>query len=215
MPPPRLQWPASWIRPLSTVAPARGLDVEIYDEISEKACPVSVLAHLLPTGSIYSPFFSGTFSLTSDPRGGSATRPASPRWTPAREVAWSVLRENSNAPKNTYHPGFVETAIYQISAERGERSERYVFYSSTCDMCSSSSCDGATHVLSTLLRTVCPAYSSIYTSSSERARYTSMYRARARELLYEENQSAHFFGRQVGTVGYYPSGSYLPVQGAK
>eukprot|EP00904_Undaria_pinnatifida_P007871 jgi/Undpi1/4213/HiC_scaffold_16.g07579.m1 len=40
MPPPRLQRPASRIRPLSAVAPARGLDVKIYDEISEKSCPV-------------------------------------------------------------------------------------------------------------------------------------------------------------------------------
>ena len=57
MPPPRLQRPASRIRTLSAVAPARGLDVEIYDEISEKSCPVSVLAHLLPTGPISSPDF--------------------------------------------------------------------------------------------------------------------------------------------------------------
>ena len=50
MPPPRLQWPASRIRPLSAVAPARGLDVEIYDEISEESCPLRVSAHSLPTG---------------------------------------------------------------------------------------------------------------------------------------------------------------------
>ena len=39
MPPPRLQRPASRIRPLSAVAHAPGLDVEIYDEISEKILP--------------------------------------------------------------------------------------------------------------------------------------------------------------------------------
>ena len=48
----------------------------------------------------------------------------------------------------------------KISAEgREQRSESYIFYSSTCDMYSSSSCDGATHVLSTLLHTVRPTYS--------------------------------------------------------
>ena len=40
------------MRPFSAVAPAQALDVEIYDEISEKYCPVSVLAHLLSTGAI-------------------------------------------------------------------------------------------------------------------------------------------------------------------
>ena len=53
-------------------------------------------------------FFFGTCFLTSDPWGGSATRPASPLWTPAREAACSDLRENWNAPKDTYHSGFVE-----------------------------------------------------------------------------------------------------------
>ena len=44
----------------------------------------------------------------------------------------------------------------------------YVFYSRTCNMyssSSSSSCDGATHVLSTLLRTVCTTCSIFYSSS--------------------------------------------------
>ena len=50
VPPPHLQRPASRIRPLSAVAPARGLDVEIYDDISKKSCPVSVLTHFLTTG---------------------------------------------------------------------------------------------------------------------------------------------------------------------
>lgn len=47
-----------------------------------------------------------------------------------------------------------ELPSIKISAE--ERNQRatntYVVYSSTCDMYSSSSCDGAAHVLSTLLR---------------------------------------------------------------
>ena len=66
--------------------------LEICDEISEKSCPVSVLAHLLPTGLIFRDFFSGTCSLTSNRWGRSATRPASPLWTPAREAACSHLR---------------------------------------------------------------------------------------------------------------------------
>ena len=57
-----------------------------------------------------------------------------------------------------------ELPSIKVSAE--ERSESYtdVVYGSTCDTYSSSSCDGATHVLSTLLRTVCTTYS-IYSSS--------------------------------------------------
>ena len=44
VPPPQLQRSSSRIRPLSTVAPAPGLDVSIYDG-SPKVCAVSVLAH--------------------------------------------------------------------------------------------------------------------------------------------------------------------------
>ena len=61
---------ASRIRRLSTVAPARGLDVEIYDDISDKFCPVSVLAHLLPRAPIYSRLFSGTLCSDLRPMGG-------------------------------------------------------------------------------------------------------------------------------------------------
>ena len=39
VPPPRLQRAASWIRPLSTVAPARGLDVRIYDGFPKLSLP--------------------------------------------------------------------------------------------------------------------------------------------------------------------------------
>ena len=133
---PRLQRPASRIRTLSTAAPARGLDVEIYDDICENSCPVSVLAHLLPTGPICSLDFSGTCSLTSDPWRGSATRPVSPLWTPAREAACSDLRENWNAPKNTCHPGFVENCHLSTFLRDGvQRSESYVFYSTARVMC--------------------------------------------------------------------------------
>ena len=92
----------------------------------------------------------------------------------------------------------------KFSAERGEISENYMYSTAARVIYSRSSCDGATHVvLLTLLRTICPTYSSIYSSSSsERATYTSMYRARARELLYEVFQSDCFFGLQVRTVGY-------------
>ena len=70
MPPPRLQPPAQLIRPLGAVARARGLDVEIYDEISEKSCPVRRLVRSLHTGLMSSRYFFGTCSLTSDTRGG-------------------------------------------------------------------------------------------------------------------------------------------------
>ena len=47
---------------------------------------------------------------------------------------------------------------------RDQRSESYVFYSSTCNIYSSS-CDGATHALSTFLRTAS-------TAAAQRAMYT-------------------------------------------
>ena len=108
MPPLHLQRPASRIRPLSAVAPARGLDVEIYDEISEKSCPVSVLAHLLPTGPIsVRDFFRHVFSDLRPM--GEVCYPAGVAIVDAcagRCVLGS--EENWNAPKNTCHPGFVE-----------------------------------------------------------------------------------------------------------
>ena len=60
----------SRIRPLSAVGPARGLDVEIYDEMSKKSCPVSVLAHFLPTGRISSRDFSRYVFSGLQPIGG-------------------------------------------------------------------------------------------------------------------------------------------------
>ena len=54
-----------------------------------------------------------------------------------------------------------------ISAgERSESRELRILQHSTCDMYSSSSCDGGTHVLSTLIRKVYPTYR-IYNSCSE------------------------------------------------
>ena len=51
MPQPQLQRPALRIRRLSVVAPGRGLDVGIYDEICENFSSVIVLlAHGLTTG---------------------------------------------------------------------------------------------------------------------------------------------------------------------
>ena len=53
VPPPRLNRPASEDPPAHAVAPARSLDVEIY-EIYENPCPVSVLGHGLSTGCMHS-----------------------------------------------------------------------------------------------------------------------------------------------------------------
>ena len=61
MPPPRLQRLASWIYSLLCfVASARGLDVEIYDEISEESYLVSVQVRSLQTGLIFAHVFFGT-----------------------------------------------------------------------------------------------------------------------------------------------------------
>ena len=73
-----------------------------------------------------------------------------------------VLGSGGNAPKNTCHPGFVENCHLSKFLLRGERSEirkLRILQHSTCDMHSSNSCDGATHVLPTLLRTACTTYS--------------------------------------------------------
>ena len=55
-------------------------------------------------------------------------------------------------------PSPVSVFRFPLRGRDHRRSESYVFCSSTCDMYSSGSCDGATHVLLTLLRTVCPTY---------------------------------------------------------
>ena len=105
VPPPRLQRPAFRIRPLTAVGPARGLDFEIY-EISEKWCPVSILAHnLLTTYRAYlsACFFTYSTYVFSDlrPMGGGRLRtlPASPLWRPAQEAVCSNLGENWHAPR--------------------------------------------------------------------------------------------------------------------
>ena len=113
-----------------------------------------------------------------------ATRPkehAPPRLCrklPSIKISETLENQRVTPRKTLATQATSKTTIYQTfpknSAEgRDQRSKSYVVYSSMCDMYSSSRCDEAMHVLSTLLRTVCPTYS-IYSSSSERATYTSM-----------------------------------------
>ena len=64
----------------------------------------------------------------------------------------------------------------KISAEgREQRSESYIFYSSTCDMYSSSSCDGATHDMYCQRCYVRYVIGTVSTAAAQRATYTSMY----------------------------------------
>jgi len=72
--------------------------------------------------------FSRTCSLTSDPWGGSASRPPSALWRPARESLCSDLGDHWNAPRTHATQASLRTAVYQkfkisrISAD--ERDER-------------------------------------------------------------------------------------------
>ena len=114
----------------------------------------------------------------------------------------------------------------KISAEgREQRSESYIFYSSTCDMYSSSSCDGATrtcvvysrtcdmynssssssscdeaalHVLSTLLRTVCTAYS-IYAAAA----VVSPFYAATLWVIASPHTYSHSLHKQTGQQHYH------------
>ena len=201
VPPPRLQRPASRIRPLSPVEPARGLDVESFDEISEKSCPVSILVHLLPTGPIYLQVFSGTCYLTSHPQGGLATRPASPLWTPAREAACSGLRENWNAPKNTWHPGFVENCHLSKILLRDQRAT----YSTAARVI----CTAVAAVME--LRMYCQRCyvryvlrTAVSTPAAQREVRIPICTELERENYRMKNFRARiFFGRQLKSVGYW------------
>ena len=94
------------IRPLSAVALARSLDVEIYEGISENPCPVSVLAHDLSTGCMGSR--GSSRHVLSDLRPmGRVNYPAgrlSPLWGPARVAVSGTSMEH---PDSTCHPGLL------------------------------------------------------------------------------------------------------------
>ena len=150
---------------------------------------MSVLAHLLPTGpTSLRDFFRYVFSDLR-PMGG-VCYPAGVAIVDACAGGGMLgSEENWNAPKNTCHPGFVENcdiSKFLLREERSEIRELRICYSSTRGMYSSSSCDGATHVLSTLLRTVCPTYS-VYSSTAAAGRRATYRYTYVCGLLQQQN----------------------------
>ena len=79
--------------------PGRGFAVRIYDNISEKSSSVGVWRLDSRQCLLLSVFFSGTFSLTSNPLEASANLPGLRLWGPARAAVCSDLGHNWNAPK--------------------------------------------------------------------------------------------------------------------
>ena len=115
MPPPRLQRSGKLIRPIGAVAPARGLNVQIYGEIYEESCPVRVWRIARRQVLYLRVFFPRTCSLTSDPWG--VGYPAAVNSVGACAGRFGAQLWDGR-PENTCHPGFVETAINICFAER-------------------------------------------------------------------------------------------------
>ena len=111
MPPPRLQRPASRIRALIAVAPARGFDVRIYDGTPK----ISALSAFwrMRSRQCLRVFVPGMSFLTSKPRGSVATLPAPPLWEPARTAVCSDVGQNWGAPKMYAIQASLRTMIYQ------------------------------------------------------------------------------------------------------
>ena len=141
--------------------------------MSKKSCPVSVLAHFLPTGRISSRDFSRYVFSGLQPIGG-VGYPAGVAIVDACAEGCVLGSERKLERPEEHMPPrlrrklpFIKSSKFLLRGERSEIRELRTHSTAarTCDMYSSSNCDGARHVLSTLRRTARPTYS-IYSSSS-------------------------------------------------